>query len=129
MVRLHILSGSMAGVQWTARHLPVRVGRAGDNDLALTDQGVWERHVTLTADASGAISLRAEGDALMTVNQKSVRSHELRVGDEIEIGAVRLQFWLAPPGRRRLGWREAAVWALLGAVVAAEIWLLLRLTA
>jgi hypothetical protein len=128
MVRLHILNGSMAGVHWTARHLPVRVGRAGHNDLALMDQGVWDRHLTLAADTAGVIHMTAEGDALVSLNQQSVRSHALRVGDEIEIGAVRMRFSLAPPGRRRLGWREAAVWILLGTVMAAEIWLLLRLT-
>ena len=129
MVRLHILSGSMAGVHWTARHLPVRVGRAGDNDLALADPGVWERHLTIAADSAGAIGLQAEGEALVTLNHQSVRSQELRAGDEIEIGAVRLRFWLASPARRRLGWRETIVWALLAGVMAVEIWLLLRLTA
>jgi len=127
MVLLHILNGSLAGVQWTARHLPVRVGRGSDNDLTLADPGVWDRHLTIAADAAGALGLRAEGDAWVTVNHQTVRSHELRAGDEVEIGAVRLRFWLAPPLRRPTGWREIAVWALLGAVLAAQVALVLWL--
>jgi Inner membrane component of T3SS, cytoplasmic domain len=126
MIQLQILSGSKAGVWWTARHFPVRLGRAAENDLAFAEAGVWDRHATIEFDATG-FTLRVAPDALATVNHQPVRVHLLRPGDAVEIGSVRLRFWLAAPTRCSLGWPEAVVWALLVGIFGVEIWLLLRL--
>ena len=44
--------------------------------------------------------------------------------DLIEIGMVKIQFWLGSVEQKNLGIREAAAWAVLLAVTMAEIYLL-----
>ena len=124
MIQFQILSGNLAGVLWTARHFPVRIGRAGENELRLEESGVWDRHLTIEFDPAAGFTLQAEAEALVTINQQPVRSQVLRAGDSIELGSARLRFWIAEPTRRSLRWREVALWALIGGVVAAQIWLL-----
>ena len=48
----------------------------------------------------------------------------LHNGDLIEIGMVKIQFWLGSVQQKNLGIREAAAWALLLSVTIAEIYLL-----
>jgi len=129
MVQLQILSGKLAGVSWTARQFPVRLGRGADSELRLEEAGVWDKHLTIEFDPATGFTMRAEADALVTVNQGPARSQILRPGDSIELGSARLRFWIAGPARRSLRWREIAVWALIAGVFAAEIWLLQRLLA
>jgi pSer/pThr/pTyr-binding forkhead associated (FHA) protein len=127
MVQLRILSGRQAGVQRTIRRFPFRIGRASDNDWPLDDDGVWERHASLTFDPVEGFRLRAESDALLSVNHQPVRSARLRNGDCIRMGAATLQFWLAPVAQRSHRWREALVGALIAGVVVLELALILRL--
>jgi predicted component of type VI protein secretion system len=129
MIQLQILSGKMAGSLWTARHFPVRVGRGTDNELQLEDPGVWEKHFAIAFDRGTGFTLRAETDALVTVNQQPIRSQILCVGDSIEIGSARLRFWIAEPDRRSLRWSEMTVVASIAAVVGVEIWMLCALIA
>ena len=124
MVQLQILSGKLAGVSWTARQFPVRLGRGAENDLRLEEAGVWEQHLTIGFDPATGFTLRAEPDALVTINQQPARSQVLRPGDLIELGSARLRFWLAAPVRRSLRWREWALWVVIAGVFAVEIWLL-----
>ena len=48
----------------------------------------------------------------------------LHNGDLIEIGMVKIQFWLGTVQQKTLGIREFAVWALLLIVTVVEIYLL-----
>lgn len=127
MVQLRILSGHQAGAQRTARRFPFRIGRAPDNDLRLDDDGVWERHASLAFDPDEGFVLRAESDALLSVNHQPVRRTCLRNGDCIQIGAATLQFWLAPVAQRPHRWREALVWGLIAVVAILELALMIRL--
>ena len=129
MIQLQILTGKQAGARWVARRFPVRVGRDLANDLRLEDDGVWARHCELSFDATQGILLAAQPDALLTVNQEPVSSpHRLHNGDSIELGAVRLRFWLGDPVLRGSRTREAFVWTLILAIclgqVALVYWLL-----
>ena len=119
----------MAGVSWTARHFPVRVGRDSENELRIEDQGVWNRHFAISFDPVEGFTLEAGSDALVNVNHQPVRTHHLRPGDTIEIGSARLRFWIAEPSRRSLRWREHTFWILLAVIIVVEIWILLRLLA
>jgi pSer/pThr/pTyr-binding forkhead associated (FHA) protein len=127
MVQLRILSGHQAGAQRTTRRFPFRIGRAPDNDWPLDDDGIWERHASLTFDPAEGFLLRAESDALLSVNHQPVRSARLRNGDCIQIGAATLQFWLAPVAQRPHRWREALVWAFITGIVVLELALIFRL--
>jgi pSer/pThr/pTyr-binding forkhead associated (FHA) protein len=112
VILLKILSGQQAGVSWSARHFPVRIGRSTGCDLCLEEPGVWDQHVALTLDSSGFF-LRTQGAALARVNGQPVAESVLRNGDAIEIGTVKLQFWLSSPQQKRLRLRELLSWGTI----------------
>jgi pSer/pThr/pTyr-binding forkhead associated (FHA) protein len=121
MVRLDILSGNKAGTQWLARRFPVRIGRAAGNDLQLEDNGVWDRHLELRLENKEGFLLAAMPDAVASVNRQPLQTARLRNGDFIELGAVRLQFWLAETRQRGLLVRESLVWFLIAAISLSEV--------
>ena len=129
MIQLQILTGKQAGTRWVARRFPVRVGRETASDLRLEEDGVWDEHCELKFDTAQGIVLTAQPNALLTVNQEPVAGpHRLHNGDSIELGSVRLRFWLADPVLRSSSLREAFVWTLIAAMclgqVALVYWLL-----
>lgn len=129
MVQLSILSGKQAGSQWVARRFPVRIGRSAEADLRLDEAGVWDQHAQIRLKSREGFELRAENDALVSVNGEPFRSGLLRNGDRIELGAAKLQFWLAESRQRGLGSREMLTWVGIALVslgqVALVYWLLL----
>jgi len=128
MVELHILAGKQAGSQSVVRRFPFRIGRAGDNDLQLTDDGAWDQHLTLEFHRREGFRLVTAPNALVMVNSKPVEMMLLRNGDLITVGSVKLQFWLGAARQRGLRSREGFVWALLLAVLFSQFaliyWLL-----
>jgi pSer/pThr/pTyr-binding forkhead associated (FHA) protein len=127
-VQLKILCGNKAGVQWTTRHFPVRIGRAATADLQLEEPGVWDRHLRIDFRSSQGFILRTEPEALVQVNGESLQETMLRNGDTIQIGALKLQFWLGETRQSSLKVREAFSWALVMVVSLAQValiyWLL-----
>lgn len=127
MVQFKILSGKKAGSLWEARHFPVRIGRSANANLQIEEAGVWEDHLRITVDAEGFI-LETQGSALAGINGQPVQRAALRNGDVIEMGSVKLQFWLSEARQRGQGVREALVWSLVVLVCLAQIglvyWLL-----
>jgi len=117
MIELHILAGKKAGSRSVVRHFPFHIGRANGNDLQLTDDGAWDRHLTLEFHRREGFKLTSAQNALVMVNSKPVQIALLHNGDIITIGCVKLQFWLAPARQRGLRLREKFVWTLLLAVV------------
>ena len=124
MVQFRILTGKKAGVQWTARRFPVRVGRAPGADLQLEDDGVWDEHFQLAFRSGEGFVLTTSGEALTSVNGETSPECLLRNGDIIEAGGAKLQFWLAEARSRGLRAREAATWAGIAAVFLAQIGIL-----
>jgi len=128
MVQFKILSGKKAGSLWDARRFPVRVGRSANSDLQLEEAGVWDDHLKLSLDRAEGFVIETQANALAAINGQPVRRAVLRNGDTIEIGSVKLQFWLAAPRQRGQRIREAFVWALITLVCLAQIalvyWLL-----
>ena len=121
MVQLQILSGKQAGTRWVARRFPAQLGREAACDLRLEEPGVWDRHCELGLDPAQGFIVTAHTDALVTVNQQTVQSAQLRNGDLLVLGSVRLQFWLAEPRQRSLRLREAAVWMLILVLCLAQV--------
>ncbi|TAL03151.1 MAG: FHA domain-containing protein [Verrucomicrobia bacterium] len=126
MIQLQILSGSMAGVTWTARHFPVRVGRSTANDLRLEDPGVWDTHFTLDCEIPDGVTLSPQSAALVTVNHQAGSEVRLHNGDSIEAGSVKMRFWLATPPQRPLRLRELFIWALIAGITAGQLLLIYR---
>jgi len=128
MVRLQILSGKQAGTRWVARRFPVRVGRATANDLRLDEDGVWDQHCVLNFEPAEGFIISAQSDALLTINREPACRARLRNGDSIELGSVRLIFWLDETPQRSQRLREGFVWTLIVAVCLAQValvyWLL-----
>jgi|SRR5882672_4822698 len=121
MVQIKFLSGKKAGTSWVARRFPVRIGRSPQCDLRVEDAGVWDQHLKLDLRRGEGFVLSTQGDALAAVNAQRVEQTVLRNGDTIEIGAVKLQFWLAETRQRGLRLREWLTWIALGLICLSQI--------
>jgi pSer/pThr/pTyr-binding forkhead associated (FHA) protein len=122
MIQLQVLTGKQAGTRWEARRFPVRLGRGASSDLRLQEDGVWDRHCELNFDATEGILLAAQPDALLTVNREPAASPQrLHNGDSIELGSVRLRFWLGDPVLRGSRIRESFVWTLIVAICLGQV--------
>ena len=121
MIQLQILTGKQAGVEWAARHFPVRVGRTGANHFSLEDEGVWERHLEIAIHNNDSFLLQTQSDALTSVNGHPVRETVLRNGDLIQLGSVQIRFWLVPARQYSLRFREAVTWLGFGLLCASQI--------
>jgi pSer/pThr/pTyr-binding forkhead associated (FHA) protein len=110
MVRLEILSGKQAGTGWVARGFPVRIGRSPVADLRLEENGVWEDHLQLDFSPAEGFVLKARPPAQAVVNGQPVQQAILHNGDHIDIGSLKLQFWLREARQRGLRFRERLIW-------------------
>lgn len=128
MVQIKVLSGNKAGSSWDARHFPVRIGRSARSHLQLEEAGVWDDHLKLSQDRAEGFVLETQANALASINGQPVQRAILRNGDTIEVGSVKLQFWLSESRQRGQALRETFVWVLITAVclgqVALVYWLL-----
>jgi len=124
MVQLRILSGQMAGDNLVVRHFPFCIGRAAENDLCLTDEGIWDYHFMLEFQKKEGFTFQTFEEAFAAVNDESQKTTRLRNGDIISFGSVKIQFWLAAPSQRSLLLREWFVWVLLAGITAAQITLI-----
>src|SRR5690348_14414903 len=94
MVQLKILSGKLAGTEMVARHFPFQIGRAASADLQLEEEGVWDQHLELAFQRSTGFVLTTRPNALASINGEPFQEVVLRNGDAIEIGALKMRFWL-----------------------------------
>jgi len=121
MIQLKILTGKMAGTTWVARHFPVRIGRSAQADLQLEEPGVWDEHFQITLDTKRGFIVETQPNALATVNGQPTQQAILRNGDLIEIGSLKIQFWLGEAAQRGLRIREGLVWAIIAVVTLGQI--------
>ena len=124
MIQLKVLSGKKAGAAWVARHFPVRIGRSAGADLQVEEGGVWEQHLQLDFNPAEGIVLSTQPDALATVNGQAVHQTILRNGDTIDIGSLRLQFWLSETRQTDLRLRESSTWTAIAAISLGQIGLI-----
>ena len=127
MVQFKILSGKTAGSLGDARHFPFRIGRAANADLQIEEPGVWDNHLEVSLCADG-FAVATQPNALTSINGQLIQNAVLRNGDLIELGSVKLQFWLSAAPQRGQRAREAFVWAMISLVCLTQIalvyWLL-----
>ena len=121
MVHLKILSGKLAGASWVARHFPVRIGRGPTVEFQADEDGVWDEHMTIGFSSADGFTLQACSEAVVCLNGQLVSDAVLRNGDLMELGALKLQFWLGEPRQRGLTARETLIWAGIAAVSLAQI--------
>jgi|SRR5437016_1774689 len=128
MVQFSILSGKQAGTAWMARRFPVRIGRAASADLQLTENGVWDQHLQLDFNPAQGFVLKTEPNALATVNGQPVTQILLHNGDTIELGSLKMRFWLSETRQTSLRLREWLTWTGIASISLGQIaliyWLL-----
>ena len=128
MIQLLVLTGKLAGKSWVARRFPVRIGRSASSDLRLEEAGVWNEHLVIDLNSGKSFSLTVQPDAIASVNAKPTTQALLRNGDTIELGVVKLQFWLDQARQKSLRLREAFIWVAFLTVTLGEVvlvyWLL-----
>jgi hypothetical protein len=126
-VRFVILTGSRTGSYLQTDQFPFSVGRDAGDDLVFEEEGVWGRHVQVDLQQPDGFLLRGRPEALISVNNQPAQQAFLRNGDIIDIGAVKLQFWLAEARRPMSRIGEALTWLCLAAVSIVQVVLLVRL--
>jgi len=124
MVRFEVLSGKMAGTKQVARHFPFRIGRSSSASLRVEEEGVWDEHLTVAFDTSTGFVMTCQPNALTAVNGKSIEQTVLKNGDVIEIGGLRIRFWLDDTRQYSPRLREWITWAFLALITAFQVLLI-----
>ena len=130
MVQFKILSGKKAGSSWETRRFPVRIGRSAGSDLQLEEAGVWDDHLKVGLEPKEGFMAETQANAFASLNGQPIQRAALRNGDTLEIGSVKLQFWLSEAPQRGQAFREAFVWSMISLVCLGQIalvyWLLTK---
>ena len=129
MIQLQVLSGKQTGANIHVRDFPFVIGRAADANARFADGGVWDRHCEIHFRRGDGFQFAVQPDATLLVNGERLESGILRNGDLLELGSVRLRFWLARSRQKGLQFREGLTWAALVGLFLAQgaiIWWLLR---
>jgi pSer/pThr/pTyr-binding forkhead associated (FHA) protein len=121
MVQFRVLTGSRQGERLIASRFPWLIGRSNSAQLRLEDPGVWERHLEIALEDPGGFVASLLPGALATVNGSPFQQAKLRNGDVLDLGSVRLQFWLSEAPQKGLRWRESLTWLALGALSLVQI--------
>jgi len=124
MVQLQVYSGKHAGTSTLARRFPFVVGRNSTSDLCLEREGIWDRHLEFHLQIPEGFLLKSHPRALTNVNGQPVQEAFLRNGDLIEIGPLKIQFWLSETRQHSLRTREFLTWLALAALCAGQILLI-----
>jgi pSer/pThr/pTyr-binding forkhead associated (FHA) protein len=127
MIQLQVLSGKQAGTAIVVDRLPWTLGRGPSSSHRFEEEGVWDRHLEISYHSPEGFSLKTAPDAIACVNGERVNIVRLRPGDLVEVGSVRLRFWLSPARQRRLRFVEALTWIGLALLCAAQVGLVYAL--
>ena len=125
MLQFHVTDDRGAVTSYTVDRLPFVIGRSPQADLQIISPGVWEEHASIDlADTDGAGRKRfvvsSVRESLLSINGEVASAKELKIGDEITLGATRIVVSLAPARQTRLSFQELAVWTVLLLVVILE---------
>lgn len=124
MIQFKISDGQLAGVVHDVRQFPFRVGRSPQSDLQLEEPGVWDDHLVVEFDPSQGFMLSTQGQAITSVNGCPVQSVRLHNGDGIEVGSLKMSFWIGATKQSSQRVFEWFVWMVLVLVTVAELGLL-----
>ena len=90
----------------------------------MEEAGVWDEHARVELRPEEGFRLSAAGEALASVNGERVQEVLLRNGDVVELGSLKLQFWLSEARQPRWSVREGLGWLVVGGVLLLELVLL-----
>lgn len=129
MVQFRFLSGRNAGQLILANRFPWTLGRSPASDLSLEEEGVWDRHLEMDLNHAEGFILTLHPPAVATINGQPFDRVVLHNGDLIEIGSVKMQFWLSEARLYDWRWRERLTWLSLALLCLGQVALIYWLTA
>jgi hypothetical protein len=123
MIQLEVLSGKRAGLTWSARRFPVRIGRAAAADLKLEDEGVWDEHLRLELGPDRRFMVSTESHGLASLNGQPLERERvpLRNGDLLGLGGIQLRFSLAETRQGSYRLRDTLTWVAIAALCLGQI--------
>jgi pSer/pThr/pTyr-binding forkhead associated (FHA) protein len=124
MVELRIVAGALSGQKLPISQFPCRIGRSSTADVRLLDSGVWDQHMELRLDPQVGFRFSTLGEACVLLNGAPSPEAQLRNGDEIQLGAAKIQFWLGEIRQRSQAWREILTWFGFGLLVLIQVLLI-----
>ena len=129
LAQFHIMTGLLKGHYFSVNTLPIRIGRSASCQIKMPDPGIWEWHVEVSVNQEHRFVMRCNPETTVMVNGGPINQgfQLLRNGDQIEIGAVNLQFWLGNVRKKTHRSAEKTLWVILGILVLSEFILLLWL--
>ncbi len=128
MVQLQVLTGRRAGERVGIRRFPCDIGRSAVAPVRFEDAGVWERHGRFRLDLQQGVFFEVEPQAGALLNGEPVgEPARVRPGDILELGSVKLIFWLSEPRQISHRAREMATWIGLGVLCLGQVALAYRL--
>ena len=120
--RLERLDEEMVDRMIEVHHFPFWVGRAAECQLVLDQSGVWNRHLSLVLEQGVGVFAKPHNEAFFAINGKSPTGKvQLRQGDTLELGGVKLRFWLAPMEQKNFALREVITWTVLALLAATQV--------
>lgn len=117
MVRLDVSSAGETPATHLLRQFPCVVGRGSDCGLRVAASGVWERHAEIDLKGDAGFAVRAVGDGVVVLNGVAVKDARIRNGDQIEMGGLKIRFWLAPVRARPHRGGDIVFWGLCALAV------------
>ena len=91
----------------------------------MTEYGT--KHLELAFRSTDGFVLTAQPNAMAAINGQPFREQVLRNGDAIEIGALKMRFWVAATRQSSLGLREWLTWIGFALMIALQLFLIYRL--
>lgn len=90
--RLTVLSSNFAGAEYELVEPTIVIGRTDDNDIIVNHRSISRNHAKITRDGSRFTITDLQSSNGVRVNNEEYDKVELRRGDIIDLGHVRLRF-------------------------------------
>lgn len=126
MVELFILKGKMAGKRFYVSQFPFLVGRDPKAHLVIEEDGLWHKHFLIEKGPNKSFYLRTLDDATVIIDSEFKNEAELKNGDIIEIGELKIRFSLSPTHLKYVQIREILLWICIILLVLIEGLLMFR---
>jgi pSer/pThr/pTyr-binding forkhead associated (FHA) protein len=92
MARLTVLSSNFAGVEYELTEPAMVLGRTDDNDIVINHRSISRNHAKIVREGSRYTIVDLQSSNGVRVNSEEYDKIELRRGDLVDLGHVRLRF-------------------------------------
>ncbi len=108
--QLRATAGPLEGAIYLLRRRAT-LGRAGDCDIQIINDGVSRKHAKITAENGGHVLIDLSSNNGTYVGEQRVERHQLRAGDEFRIMRSRFVYEVTPTGEAAVT-PDSEVWAV-----------------